>query len=115
MVELVNIALCCDSYKAGYHSNNITTPWQRCYIMIEKGATYVVMGVLDVSSIAFYVGELIESLGGNVVYTMQNERMKRIFLERNLKKTDPEKLASLTIKYCDVTVEEEVEAVFNEP
>ena len=82
--------------------------------MIDKGATYVVMGLLDVNSIAFYVGELIESLGGKVIYTMQNERMKRIFLERNLKKTDPEKLESLNVKFCDVTVEEEVEALFND-
>jgi enoyl-[acyl-carrier protein] reductase I len=82
--------------------------------MIENNATYVVMGLLDVNSIAYYVGELIEELGGNVVYTMQNERMKRLFLERNMRHSEPEKLEKLNIKYCDVTAVEEVERLFND-
>ncbi|MCP5054204.1 MAG: SDR family oxidoreductase [bacterium] len=82
--------------------------------MIEKNETYVVMGLLDMNSIAFYVGELIEELGGNVIYTMQNERMKRLFLERNMRHSDPEKLERLKVKYCDVTAEEEVERLFED-
>ncbi len=82
--------------------------------MIDKNATYVVMGLLDMNSIAYYVGELIEELGGNVIYTMQNERMKRVFLERNMRHSDPEKLAALKVKFCDVTVDGEVKTLFEE-
>ena len=44
--------------------------------MIEAGKTYVVMGLLDPSSIAYAVGSTIESMGGRVVYTIQNEYIK---------------------------------------
>ncbi|MCJ8329141.1 MAG: SDR family oxidoreductase [Lentisphaeria bacterium] len=82
--------------------------------MIEEGKTYVIMGLLDTNSIAYYCGETIERLGGKVVYTVQNERMKKIFLERTLGRADREKMDSLDIKYCEVTIEEEVKALFEE-
>ena len=82
--------------------------------MIEAGKTYLVMGLLDPNSIAYYAGELIEKLGGKVIYTVQNERMKKIFLDRALKKEDQEKLESLDVKFCDVTVEEEVKQLFED-
>ena len=47
--------------------------------MIEQGRTYIVMGLLDPASIAYAIGDTISKLGGNVVYTMQSERMRRIF------------------------------------
>jgi enoyl-[acyl-carrier protein] reductase I len=81
--------------------------------MIEQGRTYLVMGLLDPASIAFAIGETISKLGGNVVYTMQSERMRRIFLDRSKVLTDEEK-AALTVRYCDVTVDEEVKAIFDE-
>ena len=81
--------------------------------MIEEGSTYVVMGVLDSDSIAYYVGKMIQDLGGNVIYTAQNDRMKKIFFDRSKKLSDEEK-AAIDFKYCDVTVEEEVKALFDD-
>lgn len=79
--------------------------------MIQAGSTYVVMGLLDPDSIAFAVGQDITRLGGKVIYTAQNERMKSIFFDRSKKLGDAEK-ASLHIEYCDVTKVEEVQALF---
>lgn len=81
--------------------------------MIEKGATYVVMGLLDSDSIAYAIGETIKQLGGKVIYTVQNERMKRIFFDRSKKMTDEEK-ASMDIRFCDVLSDEEVIRTFQD-
>ena len=80
--------------------------------MIEPGKTYVVMGLLDQDSIAYAVGRTIESNGGHVVYTMQNERIKRIFFDRSKKISQAEKDA-LAIDFCDVTDETNVQDLFN--
>ncbi len=79
--------------------------------MIETGATYVVMGLLDPDSIAYSVGRDIMKYGGKVIYTAQNERLKSIFFDRSKKLSDEEK-QSLVIDYCDVTKDEEVKALF---
>lgn len=79
--------------------------------MIEKDRVYVVMGLLNTESIAFAVGEFLRSLGGRVVYTVLNERMKRLFLDRS-KDSTKENLDSLDLRYCDVTKPEEVQALF---
>jgi len=81
--------------------------------MVEKGKTYVIMGLLDTESIAYAVGQTIEAMGGTVVYTVQNERMKRIFIDRSKKLTAEEK-ERLNLRYCDVTVDGEVEALFKD-
>ena len=79
--------------------------------MIQKDATYVVMGLLDPDSIAFAVGQAIERWDGKVIYTVQNERLKRIFLDR-AGKLMPEQKAHLHFEYCDVTVDEQVQELF---
>lgn len=79
--------------------------------MIEKGSTYVVMGLLNTDSIAYAVGCLIEELGGTVIYTVQSERMKRIFFDRSSDLTEKQKDA-MRFEYCDVTVENEVRNLF---
>ena len=79
--------------------------------MIESGKTYVVMGLLDSDSIAYACGKAIERGGGKVIYTVQNERMKGIFFDRSKKLTDEEK-ARLDIRFCEVTVEDEVKSFF---
>ena len=79
--------------------------------MIEQGATYVVMGLLDPESIAYSVGRDIRKLGGNVIYTAQNERLKSIFFDRS-KKLSAEEKEDIRIEYCDVTKEEEVADLF---
>lgn len=80
--------------------------------MIERGKTYVVMGLLDQDSIAFAIGRSIEKHGGRVVYTVQNERMKRLFFDRSSKLTAADK-ARLDIRFCDVLVDEEVIGLFD--
>lgn len=79
--------------------------------MIEKGATYVVMGLLDPDSIAYSVGRDIKKYGGKVIYTAQNERLKSIFFDRSKKLSEEEK-EDIVIEYCDVTKEEEVADLF---
>jgi len=79
--------------------------------MIDDGKTYVVMGLLDAESIAFAIGETIRAFGGEVIYTVQNERMKRIFLDRSRSLSDEQK-ASLNIRFCDITKDDEVQSLF---
>lgn len=79
--------------------------------MIEKGSTYVVMGLLNTDSIAYAAGQLIEEMGGNVIYTVQSERMKRIFFDRS-KDLTKEQMSAMRFEYCDVTVENEVRNLF---
>jgi len=79
--------------------------------MIEPGNTYVVMGLLNTDSIAYATGKLIEKFGGNVIYTVQNARMKKLFFDRSPDLSDEEK-ESIRIEYCDVTVENEVRNLF---
>lgn len=80
--------------------------------MIEQGATYVVMGLLDADSLAFAIGQGIEHWGGKVIYTVQNERLKKLFLDRSEKLTREQK-AALRFEYCDVTVDEQVRDLFS--
>lgn len=80
--------------------------------MINSGETYLVMGLLDPNSIAYAIGKNIEAAGGKVVYTMLSERMKRIFFDRS-KSLPQEEKDALDIRFCDVTVEEEVKALFD--
>jgi enoyl-[acyl-carrier protein] reductase I len=79
--------------------------------MIQKDATYVVMGLLDPDSIAFAIGQGIEQWGGKVIYTVQNERLKRVFLDRTDRLT-PQERDALRIEFCDVTVDGQVRDLF---
>ncbi len=79
--------------------------------MIEKDRTYVVMGLLDADSIAYATGKAIEQFGGKVIYTVQNERLKRIFFDRSDKLT-PEEKSRIQIEFCEVTVEDQVRSLF---
>lgn len=80
--------------------------------MIQKGSTYVVMGLLNTDSIAYATGKMIEELGGKVIYTVQNERLKKIFFDRGCPDLPQEVKDAMDIRYCDVTVEDEVRALF---
>lgn len=79
--------------------------------MIEKDATYVVMGLLDADSLAFSIGQEIEQAGGKVIYTLQNERLKKIFFDRSDKLTQEQKDA-LRFEYCDVLNDGQVRDLF---
>lgn len=82
--------------------------------MIKQGGTYVVMGLLNTDSIAYAAGKMIEDLGGKVVYTVQNERLKKIFFDRGCTDLSKEEKDAMDIRYCDVTIEDEVRAVFDD-
>ncbi|HBA86197.1 MAG TPA: enoyl-[acyl-carrier-protein] reductase FabI [Verrucomicrobia bacterium] len=79
--------------------------------MIQKDSTYVVMGLLDSDSIAYAAGKSIQQAGGKVIFTVQNERMKRIFFDRS-DKLSPEEKSALNIEFCEVTSEREVRELF---
>ena len=51
--------------------------------MIEKNATYMVMGLLNTDSLAFTIGQRIAARGGRVVYTVQNETLRKRFLKES--------------------------------
>ncbi len=79
--------------------------------MIEVGKTYLVMGLLDPDSIAYAIGRTIQRLGGKVIYTIQNEVLKRRFLDSRKTMTDAEK-AGLDYRFCDVSKTDEIQALF---
>ena len=79
--------------------------------MLTNDKPYVVMGLLDYDSIAYAIGERITELGGRVIYTALNERMSRLFLERGARAAARAR-EDLEIRYCDVTVDAEIEALF---
>jgi enoyl-[acyl-carrier protein] reductase I len=81
-------------------------------IMVEAGKTYVVMGLLDPSSIAYAIGQVIQAFGGTVVYTMQNERMKRLIFDRSKDLSSRQK-DELRIEFCDVTDVDQVQGAFD--
>jgi len=81
--------------------------------MIEADKTYVVMGLLDPGSIAYAIGRTIERLGGTVVYTVQNEILKKRYLDSS-KGLSHEERDSLRIRFCDVSEEEQVREVFSD-
>jgi len=80
--------------------------------MIKKGGRYVVMGLLNTDSIAYATGKMIEAHGGEVIYTVQNERLKRIFFDRGSQDLSQEEKEAMTFEYCDVTIENEVRNLF---
>ncbi|OGV62987.1 MAG: hypothetical protein A2498_06520 [Lentisphaerae bacterium RIFOXYC12_FULL_60_16] len=77
--------------------------------MIQPGQTYVVMGLLDRHSIAWAIGESIRTAGGRVVYTIQNDVLKRRYLDREL---SPVEQADRIFRFCDVSVDTDVRALF---
>jgi len=81
--------------------------------MIETGKTYLVMGLLDPDSLAYAIGRTIQSMGGRVIYTVQNDIIKRRFLDRTDALTDAER-EQIDFRFCDITVDEQVAALFRD-
>ena len=79
--------------------------------MIEKGKTYLVMGLLDGKSIAYAVGEAIRRGGGRVVYTIQNEVLKKRYIDSDPALSEDIR-QGLEFRFCDVSREEELDALF---
>jgi len=76
-----------------------------------EGKTILVMGLLDTRSIAWTIGSAAANLGATVLYTVQSERFLTSFLKRSFK-SDGLEVADYEIYPCDVTVDEEIEALF---
>lgn len=79
--------------------------------MIQQGNTYLVMGLLDPNSIAYFIGKTIEGFGGKVIYSVQNEIVKKRYLSASKVLTTQEKDA-FDLRYCDVSDEAQVETLF---
>jgi enoyl-[acyl-carrier protein] reductase I len=79
--------------------------------MIEAGKIYLVMGLLDPLSIAYYIGRTIERHGGKVIYSVQSEIIRKRYLNPSKLMTDAEK-AALDLRFCDVSNEEQVQSLF---
>jgi meromycolic acid enoyl-[acyl-carrier-protein] reductase len=79
--------------------------------VIEPGKTYLVMGLLDTESIAWAIGRTIARLGGKVIFSIQDERLKRRYLDPSPTLTDADR-AALDCRFCDVAAEDQVQALF---
>ena len=79
--------------------------------MIEQGKTYLVMGLLDPNSIAYFIGRTIEQFGGKVIYSVQNEIVRKRYLSASKVLTTEEK-DRLDLRFCDVSDEVQIEALF---
>lgn len=78
--------------------------------MIESGGLYLVMGLLSRDSIAYAIGRLIRELGGKVTFTVQNEVLRKRYLDEDAGLDESD---DCRIQMCDVTREEDVESLFN--
>ena len=80
--------------------------------MIVKDKPYLVMGLLDPQSIAYFIGKTIENLGGKVIYSVQNEVVKKRYLDPSKLITPAEK-AALDLRFCDIADEDQVRVLFD--
>lgn len=80
--------------------------------MIEKTKPYLVMGLLDPQSIAWFIGKTIEKMGGKVIYSVQNEVVKKRYLDASKLISKAEKDA-LDLRFCDVANEQQVQSLFD--
>jgi enoyl-[acyl-carrier protein] reductase I len=71
------------------------------------------MGLLDAHSIAYAIGCAIERAGGKVVYTFQNEILKRRYWDGN-KEMPAARRDAIAFRFCDVSLDAEVKALFDE-
>lgn len=78
--------------------------------MNETRKTYVVMGLLDRLSIAYAIGKAVAAAGGRVIYTFQNEVLKKRYWNGDKALSAAEK--DIEHRFCDVTVEDDVKRLF---
>ncbi len=73
----------------------------------------VVMGLLDHASIAYAVGTCLTEQGRQVIYTFQNELLKKRYWDRDRALSDEER-AAIEYRFCDVSDDLQVAALFND-
>lgn len=79
--------------------------------MIEPGKAYLVMGLLDPDSLAYVIGRTIQAMGGRVIFTVQNDIVKRRFLDRADSLSEEDR-SRIDFQYCDITDDGQVKALF---
>ncbi len=79
--------------------------------MLLNGRRIVVMGLLDTRSFAWAIGQKAAAEGAEVIYTVQNERFRDSLLRRSFRQ-DGLEVDDYRIIPCDVTKDEEIEALF---
>ena len=76
-------------------------------------APVIVMGLLDHASIAYAVGNHLAGQGRQVIYTFQNELLKKRYWDRDRALHDGER-DSIEYRFCDVTDDSQLAALFND-
>ncbi|MCC2668690.1 MAG: fabI [Armatimonadetes bacterium] len=79
--------------------------------MLLQGKRILVMGLLDTRSFAWAIGTRAAAEGAEVIYTVQNERFRDVLLRRSFK-SEGLNIEDYKILPCDVTKDEEVQALF---
>lgn len=78
-----------------------------------KGKRILVMGLLDTRSFAWAIGTHAAAQGAEVLYTVQNERFRDVFLRRSFKK-EGLNVDDYHILPCDITKDEEIANLFSQ-
>jgi enoyl-[acyl-carrier protein] reductase I len=81
--------------------------------MLLKERRIVVMGLLDTRSVAWAIGRRAAAEGAEVIYTVQNERFRDLFLRRAFRK-EGLSVDDFRVLPCDVTKDEEIAAFFDQ-
>ena len=81
--------------------------------MLLKDRRILVMGLLDTRSFAWAIGTRAAAEGAEVVYTVQNERFRDTLLRRSFR-SEGLNVDDYTILPCDVTHDEEIQALFEQ-
>lgn len=83
------------------------------YTMLLKDKRILVMGLLDTRSFAWAIGSKAAAEGAEVIYTVQSERFRDVLLRRSFK-SDGLSIDDYKIIPCDVTKDEEIQALFQQ-
>ena len=81
--------------------------------MLLDGKQILVMGLVNTNSLAWAIGQRATSLGAEVIYTVQSERHRDVFLRRSFQKEGLDVDAYRMIP-CDVTKDEDMRQAFSD-
>lgn len=79
--------------------------------MLLQGKRILIMGLLDTRSVAWSIGQKAAEQGAEVIYTVQSERFRDVLLRRSFK-GEGLNVDDYRIIPCDVTKDEEIQALF---
>ena len=81
--------------------------------MLLQGKRVLIMGLLDTRSVAWAIGRKAVEQGAEVIYSVQSERFRDVLLRRSFK-GEGLNVDDYRIIPCDVTKDEEIQALFSE-